>query len=158
MIVECDEDCHRHLERACEISRITELMEQAGALPLILIRFNPRARALPQLTRELLKAFTVDLEEKMFHCKFVAYDFTALYDPVVEIAKLARARAREGAANPAAEDDNHRELATPTHKKERAHRKSPVHHTPAPLVLEEEEEEEAMRKRVRYSYTDDDDM
>jgi hypothetical protein len=95
VILEVDEDCHRHYNKDCEIARITELLEQAGALPLVLIRFNPRARALPQLTTALLKAFSMDLEDSMFHCSFVAYDFTARYDPVAEINRLARKRARE---------------------------------------------------------------
>jgi hypothetical protein len=95
VVTECDEDCHRHYNRECEIARITELMEQCGALPLILIRFNPKQRCLPQLTREIISAFTRDLESSMFQCKFVAYTVAAEYDPVEEITKLGRKRARE---------------------------------------------------------------
>ena len=62
---------------------------------MILIRFNPKQRCLPQLTREITSAFTQDLGSKLFQCKFVAYTVTAEYDPVDEITKLGRKRARE---------------------------------------------------------------
>jgi hypothetical protein len=93
--VECDENCHRHYNRECEIARITELMEQCHATPLILIRFNPTQRALPQLTNEVINAFTSDLEQHLFHCKFIAYPAAAEYDPVEEIAKLGQKRAQD---------------------------------------------------------------
>jgi hypothetical protein len=93
--VECDENCHRHYNRECEIARITELMEQCHATPLILIRFNPTQRGLPQLTNEVINAFTSDLEQHLFHCKFIAYPAAAEYDPVEEIAKLGQKRAQD---------------------------------------------------------------
>jgi hypothetical protein len=93
--VECDENYHRHYNRECEIARITELMEQCHATPLILLRFNPTQRGLPQLTNEVINAFTSDLEQHLFHCKFIAYPAAAEYDPVEEIAKLGQKRAQD---------------------------------------------------------------
>lgn len=94
VIVECDEHCHRHYNRECEIVRITELMEQCNAFPLVLIRFNPLKRGLEQLKREILNAFTCNLEDNLLQCKFIAYREEAEYDPIEEIEILSRKRAR----------------------------------------------------------------
>lgn len=41
VIVEVDEDAHRHYNKECEIARITELMEN-DPRPFVLIRFRPK--------------------------------------------------------------------------------------------------------------------
>ncbi len=86
IIVEVDEHAHRHYNRECEIARVTELMEQCGALPLFLIRFNPKETLFPELHKVLLNCFTCPVPG-LLDVHFLGYKQE--YDVVKEIEMLA---------------------------------------------------------------------
>jgi hypothetical protein len=89
VILEVDEYGHRYYNRDCEIARITELMEQGNALPLILIRFNPKEHLLSDL-HALLQTVFVSPICGLLEVHFVGYKQE--YDVVKEIEKLAGKR------------------------------------------------------------------
>lgn len=91
VILEVDEHSHRFYNFECEIARITELMEQANTLPLILIRFNPEENLLPQLIDVLQNTFQKELDS-LLHVVFLGY--IAEYDVISEIEKISKRRTR----------------------------------------------------------------
>ena len=89
VVLEVDEHSHRFYNFECEIARITELMEQANTIPLVLIRFNPKENLLPQLLDVLQTAFHTVLDS-LLYVTFLGY--TAEYNVVAEIEKLSKKR------------------------------------------------------------------
>ena len=41
VVVECDEDQHKHYDQSCELKRINEILVACGGKPLVMIRWNP---------------------------------------------------------------------------------------------------------------------
>lgn len=74
VILEVDEHAHRYYNRDCEIARVTELMEQAGAKPLTLIRFNPLKRLLGVMNDLLRRCFIRPLDGKLLEVEFIGYE------------------------------------------------------------------------------------
>jgi hypothetical protein len=89
VILEVDEHSHRHYNFECEVARITELMEQAGALPIFLVRFNPQEKYLPNLVKLLQDCFNAPITN-LLHAVFLGYK--AEYDVVAEIERIASQR------------------------------------------------------------------
>lgn len=95
VILEVDEDAHRFYNRECEVSRVTELMEQTGGLPLVLIRFNP-LKSLLNDVRELLVELLTTTHTFASHLEVRFVGYKQEYDMVQEIETLATKR-RHGA-------------------------------------------------------------
>lgn len=91
VILEVDEDAHRFYNRECEVSRVTELMEQGQGLPLVLIRFNPLKSLLNDL-RELLVELLTTTHTITSHLEVRFVGYKQEYDVVQEIEKLATKR------------------------------------------------------------------
>jgi hypothetical protein len=92
IILEVDEYAHRHYERDCEISRVTELMEQAGSKPVFLIRFNPQKRLLEEMRRcfETYRTCAVTVDTPLLAVSFIGYQRE--YDVVGEIERVSMKR------------------------------------------------------------------
>lgn len=91
VVLEVDEHAHRHYNPQCEIARITELQEQAGAMPLFLVRFNPK----PSLLHDMARAVETCLDrtlstDTLLSVAFVGYDQE--YDVLQEIEHEAERR------------------------------------------------------------------
>ena len=91
IILEVDEDAHRHYNRECEIARVTELMEQGRGFPLVLIRFNPKERLLPDLYQLLLRCFEMCVTG-LLEVHFMGY--SREYDVVAQIERVASKRSK----------------------------------------------------------------
>lgn len=91
VILEVDEDAHRFYNRECEVSRVTELMEQTRGLPLVLIRFNPLKSLLNDL-RELLVEVLTTTHIFASHLQVRFLGYKQEYNIVQEIEKLATKR------------------------------------------------------------------
>lgn len=59
VVLEVDEDYHRYYDISCEMPRIGEIKNALGALPLVVVRFNPALRR-----KELLRKILTDCFEK----------------------------------------------------------------------------------------------
>ena len=88
VILEVDEDAHRYYSRDCEVSRVTELMENIGGRPLYLIRFNPLKSLLPVLVAQILSFFKVTHNDMMLNTSFIGYGDLE-YDIAHEIEELS---------------------------------------------------------------------
>lgn len=95
IIVEVDEHAHRFYERNCEISRVTELMEQAQGKPVFLIRFNPKKNLLETMHAKFneYRAHRVTSETPMLTVAFIGYKEE--YDVAKEIERVAQERKRQ---------------------------------------------------------------
>lgn len=89
MILEVDEDAHRFYNRDCECVRILELSEQAGGLPIIVIRFNPQKKLMNTLKQTLEKIFE-NRTEGMIEVIFIGYKNE--YDVNEEIERIRHER------------------------------------------------------------------
>lgn len=89
VILEVDEDAHRHYNRECEIARITELMEQSRGLPMFLIRFNPLESLLEEVGNVLRDSFTRRVTA-LLDVQFIGYKQE--YDVAEAIDTLGRMR------------------------------------------------------------------
>ena len=88
IILEVDEDAHRYYARGCETARITELMEQAGTKPLLLLRFNPTKTRLPEMQSALLRMMDMPID-RLLHVEFIGYNEKA-YDVIADIERLGQ--------------------------------------------------------------------
>ena len=86
VILEVDEDAHRYYNQECETRRITELMEQVGGKPLILLRFNPLKSLLGEMKTTLKHMFFQPLTG-LLYVEFLGYEQD--YDVIAEITRLA---------------------------------------------------------------------
>jgi hypothetical protein len=91
VVLEVDENAHRHYNRECEISRVTEVMEQSRGLPVFLIRFNPRKTLLQKMHEQLMKYFACNVSSYLM-VSFIGY--CEEYDVVAEIEALGKKRRR----------------------------------------------------------------
>ena len=87
VILEVDEDAHRYYNRDCETRRITELMEQVGGKPLILLRFNPLKTLFGEMKTTIKRMFSQPLTG-LLNVEFLGYKQD--YDVIAEINRLAR--------------------------------------------------------------------
>lgn len=91
VVLEVDEDAHRDYNRECEVARVTEVMEQGRALPLVLIRFNPKERLFPDLYQLLKRCFTTQVTG-LLEVHFLGYKRE--YDVVAQIEMFASKRSK----------------------------------------------------------------
>ncbi len=91
VVLEVDEDAHRHYNRECEVARVTELMEQGRALSLVLIRFNPKECLFPDLYQLLQRCFTMRVMG-LLDVHFLGYKRE--YDVVAQIEMVASKRSK----------------------------------------------------------------
>lgn len=92
IVLEVDENAHRHYNRRCEIARITELQEQGGALPLRLVRFNPRVSLLEEMARAVERFMDNDITG-LLDAVFVGYKQE--YDVLLEIQQESQWRRQQ---------------------------------------------------------------
>ena len=88
VILEVDEDAHRHYNRDCEIVRVNELVTDARGTPLVLLRFNPIQRLLGDMCSTLLRLFDHEFQG-LLHVEFLGYKEEQEYDVVAEMDRLA---------------------------------------------------------------------
>lgn len=93
IVVEVDEHSHVGYERSCEVARVLELHEGFGGKPMILIRFNPLQRLLPDLKTLIMTymrkdATTATATATPIEVVFLGYPKHLEYDFVTELQIL----------------------------------------------------------------------